>query len=83
MQRYISDLDREARDDNLKASDVLARSGIETVNVDATDVDGWRRTIEGLFPKLRARPDIDPALFDRLLGSLAEYRRTHSEPGRQ
>jgi len=83
MQRYIRDLDREARDDNLKAAEVLAKSGLETVNVNAADVDGWRRTIEGLFPKLRARPDIDAALFDRLLATLVEYRRTHPDPARQ
>ncbi len=83
MQRYIHELDREARDDNSKATDVLSRSGIETVNVNAADVDGWRRTIEGLFPKVRARPEIDAAVFDRLLAVLVEYRRTHPEPARQ
>ncbi|HEY9183399.1 MAG TPA: TRAP transporter substrate-binding protein DctP [Gammaproteobacteria bacterium] len=83
MQRYINDLDREARDDNLKAAEVLARSGIEAVNVNAADVDGWRRTIEGLFPKVRERPDIDAPVFDRLLAMLAEYRRTYPELARQ
>jgi TRAP-type C4-dicarboxylate transport system substrate-binding protein len=83
MQRYINDLDREARDDNRKAAEVLARSGLQTVNVNSVDVDGWRRTIEGLFPKLRERPDIDVAAFDRLLAVLADYRRTHPEPARQ
>jgi TRAP-type transport system periplasmic protein len=83
MQRYINDLDREAREDNRKASDVLAKSGLQTVDVNAADVDGWRRTIEALFPKLRERSDIDAPVFDRLLAMLAEYRRTHPEPGRQ
>ncbi len=77
MGRYIQGLDREARDDNRKAAEVLARSGVETVTVNAADVDGWRKTIEGIHPQLRARPDIDAAMFDRLLAILAEYRRTH------
>jgi TRAP-type C4-dicarboxylate transport system substrate-binding protein len=83
MQRYINQLDREARDDNRKAADVMARSGLQTVNVNAADVDGWRRTIEALFPKLRERSDIDVAAFDRSLALLADYRRTHPEPARQ
>jgi TRAP-type C4-dicarboxylate transport system substrate-binding protein len=83
MLRYINDLDREAREDNRKASDVLARSGLQTVDVNAADVDGWRRTIEALFPKVRERSDIDAPAFDRLLAMLADYRRTHPEPGRQ
>ena len=77
MGRYIEELDREAREDNRKAADVLARSGLQTVTVDAADVEGWRRTIESIHPQLRARPDIDAAMFDRLLAVLAEYRRAH------
>jgi TRAP-type C4-dicarboxylate transport system substrate-binding protein len=77
MGRYIQTLDREARDDNRKAAEVLARSGLQTVTVDAANVEGWRKTIEGVYPQLRARPDIDAAMFDRLLVVLAEYRRTH------
>jgi TRAP-type C4-dicarboxylate transport system substrate-binding protein len=77
MGRYIQQLDREARDDNRKAAEVLARSGLETVNVNEADVAGWRKTIESIHPQLRARPDIDAALFDRLLAVLAEYRRAH------
>jgi TRAP-type C4-dicarboxylate transport system substrate-binding protein len=83
MLRYIDDLDREAREDNRKASEVLAKSGLQTVDVNAADVDGWRRTIEALFPKVRERSDIDAPVFDRLLALLADYRRTHPEPGRQ
>ena len=77
MGRYIRELDHEARDDNRKATEVLARSGLTTVNVNASDVEGWRKSIESIHPQLRMRPDIDAALFDRLLGLLAEYRRTH------
>jgi len=80
MQRYIGELDREARDDNRKAGEVLAKSGLQSVTVDATDVAGWRSTIESLFPKLRERSDIDAVMFDRLLALLADYRRTHPEP---
>jgi TRAP-type C4-dicarboxylate transport system substrate-binding protein len=77
MGRYIQQLDREAREDNRKAAEVLARSGLQTVTVNDADVAGWRKTIESIHPQLRARPDIDAALFDRLLAVLAEYRRTH------
>lgn len=80
MGRYIVSLDREARDDNRRAGDVLAQSGIETVTVDGADVEGWRRTIETIHPRLRERPDIDVAMLERMLGVLAEFRRSHPEP---
>jgi TRAP-type C4-dicarboxylate transport system substrate-binding protein len=75
MGSYIQGLDREARDDNRKAAEVLARSGLQTVTVDAADVDGWRRTIESIHPQLRQRSDVDAAMFDRMLAVLAEFRR--------
>lgn len=77
MGRYVQQLDHEAREDNRKAAEVLARSGLETVSVNDADVEGWRKTIESIHPQLRARPDIDAALFDHMLAALAEYRRTH------
>ena len=77
MGRYIQGLDREARDDNREAAEVLAKSGLQTVAVNDADVEGWRKTIESIHPQLRARPDIDAAMFDRMLAALAEYRRTH------
>jgi TRAP-type C4-dicarboxylate transport system substrate-binding protein len=77
MSRYIGGLDRAAREDNRRAAEVLAQSGVETATVNAADVAGWRSTIEGIYPQLRQRPDIDAAMFDRLLALLAEYRRTH------
>ena len=77
MGRYCHELDREAREDNRKAADVLAKSGLTTVTVKDADLEGWRKTIESIHPQLRMRPDIDAALFDRLLGMLAEYRRAH------
>jgi TRAP-type C4-dicarboxylate transport system substrate-binding protein len=75
--RYVGSLDREARDDNERATEVLAKSGLQTVTVDAGDVDGWRSTVEGLYPQLRQRSEIDAAMFDRMLGVLTEYRRSH------
>ena len=77
MSRYVQQLDHEARDDNRKATEVLSRAGLTTVTVDNADVASWRKTIESIHPQLRARPDIDSALFDRLLAMLAEYRRAH------
>jgi len=77
MSRYIGELNREARDDNRKAAEVLANSGLQTITVDTADVEGWRNTIESVYPKLRGRPDIDAAMFERLLALLADYRRTH------
>jgi TRAP-type C4-dicarboxylate transport system substrate-binding protein len=77
MGRYVQQLDHEAREDNRKAAEVLAQSGLTTVTVKGADLEGWRKTIESIHPQLRARPDIDAALFDRLLAALAEYRRTH------
>jgi TRAP-type C4-dicarboxylate transport system substrate-binding protein len=77
MGRYVQQLDREAREDNRKAADVLSQSGLQTVTVNAADVEGWRKTIESIHPQLRERPDIEAAMFDRMLGVLAEYRRTH------
>ncbi len=79
MSRYMGQLDRDARADNRQATEVLAKSGLQTVTVNDKDVDAWRRTIEGLHPKLRDRPDIDAALFDELLMILADYRRTHPD----
>jgi TRAP-type C4-dicarboxylate transport system substrate-binding protein len=77
MGRYVHQLDHEARDDNRKATEALTQAGLTTVTVNSADVEGWRKTIESIHPQLRARPDIDGALFDRLLAMLAEYRRAH------
>jgi TRAP-type C4-dicarboxylate transport system substrate-binding protein len=79
MSGYIEQLDREAREDNRKAAEVLAKSGLQNVTVNEADVEGWRRVIDDLHPALRARPDIDDAMFDRLLALLADYRRTHPD----
>jgi TRAP-type transport system periplasmic protein len=79
MGRYLGQLDHEARDDNRKAADVLAKSGIQSVSTNASDVEGWRRTVESLYPKLRQRTDVDVALLDQLLMALADYRRAHPD----
>ena len=82
MGRYLGQLDRESREDNRKAAEVLAKAGLQSVTVNANDVDGWRRTIEGLYPKLRERSDIDVPLLDQLLAVLADYRRAHPDQAR-
>jgi TRAP-type transport system periplasmic protein len=77
MGQYIGGLDKAARDDNAQANATLLRSGLRTVEVDAANVANWRRAIEGLYPRVRDRPDIDAPMFDELLGILADYRRAH------
>jgi TRAP-type C4-dicarboxylate transport system substrate-binding protein len=77
MGRYIEGLDREARDDNRKAAEVLAKAGLQTVTVNAAEVEGWRRTIETLLPRLRERPELDAAMLERLLAVLADHRRAN------
>jgi TRAP-type C4-dicarboxylate transport system substrate-binding protein len=77
MGRHIEGLDREAREDNRKAAEVLARAGLQTVTVNAAEVEGWRRTIETLLPRLRERPELDAAMLDRMLAVLADYRRAN------
>ena len=81
MSKYMGQLDREAREDNRKAAEALTKSGLQTVTVDSNDVEGWRRTIAGLHPKLRERQEIDVPLFDELLMILEDYRRAHPEQG--
>ena len=77
MGQTLDGLDREAREDNRRAYETLLRSGLQRVDVDAANIVSWRKTIEGLYPTLRMRPDIDAALFDELLALLADYRRAH------
>jgi TRAP-type C4-dicarboxylate transport system substrate-binding protein len=79
MGRYLGKLDHEARDDNRKAAEVLAKNGLQSVTVNNSDVEGWRQTVESLFPKLRERTDVDVGLLDQLLMVLADYRREHPE----
>jgi len=74
MGRVMSELNAAAREDSQEARQVLQQSGLEFVEVNGGDIAGWRRTIEGVYPALRARNDIDAMLFDQLLGLLADYR---------
>jgi TRAP-type C4-dicarboxylate transport system substrate-binding protein len=77
MTKYIKGLDDAARADNERANDTLLKSGVQSVAVEAANVDTWRTEIAALFPRLRERPDMDAALFDEMLGILADYRRAH------
>jgi TRAP-type transport system periplasmic protein len=81
MGRVVKQLDHEARADNKAAAEVLERSGITPIDVDANDIEAWRSTVEGVYPQVRARPDVDNGMFDRLLALLAEYRRASPAAG--
>lgn len=74
MSRVTRDLDRAARLDNMEARRVMEQSGLEFVAVNMSDISGWRSTIESIYPALRARDDIEPALFDHLLELLLQFR---------
>ncbi len=74
MTEVANRLDRAAREDNEGAREVLLKSGLQTVDVNAADVAEWRRTIEGTYADLRRRPDIDAQMLDELLALLAQYR---------
>ncbi len=74
MGGVMKRLDVGSRQDNIDARAVLEQSGLEFVPVDAADIPGWRETIEGLYPELSARSDIDANLLDQMLSILADYR---------
>jgi TRAP-type C4-dicarboxylate transport system substrate-binding protein len=78
MGSTMDEIDRTSRRDNVEAEAVIARSGVEPVQVNAQDVAGWRQTIESLYPEIRERPDIDRELFDELVRLLEEFR--HHSP---
>jgi TRAP-type transport system periplasmic protein len=80
MEGVMSELDARSREDNRAARRALEDAGLIYVDVNAADVSGWRRTIEGTFPQLRRRSDIDGAMLDRLLALLSEYRATQQGP---
>ena len=77
MTKVLSGLDQEARAENDRAYETLLGAGLKPVEVGAGDLDAWRHTIEGLYPQLRSRPDINAELFDELQAILAEYRKAH------
>lgn len=74
MRAAMRRIDRAAREDNREAAQVMTDIGVEPVFVNADDVDTWRRTVAGIYPTLRDRPDIDGPLLDELLGMLEDYR---------
>ena len=74
MGAVMRNLDRQAREDDREARAVLEQSGLEFVPVSPENIARWRRTIEGLYPELRQRRDIDADLLDELLALLEEYR---------
>jgi TRAP-type C4-dicarboxylate transport system substrate-binding protein len=77
MTNTLTKLDHEARAENERAYETLLTSGLKPVEVGAGDLDTWRQTIEGMYPKLKSRPDINAELFDELQAILAEYRKAH------
>ncbi len=74
MTETVHELDRAAREDNKAALEVMYGTGIQEVRVDPANVDGWRRSIESMYPQLRQRADIDAQFLDRLLAILSDYR---------
>jgi hypothetical protein len=50
---------------------------VQTVPVERADVEGWRRSVEALYPQIRERPDFDKPMFDELSATLGEYRKAH------
>ncbi len=74
MGTVMRTMDQQARQDDRDARAVLEQAGLEFVAVAPEDIPGWRRTIEGLYPELRRRSDIDTNLLDELLALLEEYR---------
>ncbi|HUO67568.1 MAG TPA: TRAP transporter substrate-binding protein DctP [Gammaproteobacteria bacterium] len=77
MTKTLSGLDHEARAENERANETLLTAGLKPVEVGTADLDTWRHTIEGLYPQLRSRPDVNAELFDELQALLAEYRKAH------
>jgi len=74
MGAVMQRLDDKARLDNLEARQVMEQSGLSFVPVNYDDVESWRRTIAGIYPRMRQRGNIDAQLFDEILGLLEEYR---------
>jgi TRAP-type C4-dicarboxylate transport system substrate-binding protein len=77
MAKTLNGLDHEARAENERAYETLLNAGLKPVEAGAGDLDAWRHTIEGMYPQLRSRPDINAELFDELQAILAEYRKAH------
>lgn len=80
MGGVMRDIDRESREDNRRAAEVMTSSGVAPIAVTNTDIEGLRSTIETIYPTLRGRADVDVMVFDELLALLAEYRAQHAPP---
>ncbi len=74
MGAVMRRLDIQTRQDNREARPVLEQAGLEFGPMNPEDIPEWRRTIEGLYPELRQRRDIDTSLLNELLALLEEYR---------
>jgi TRAP-type C4-dicarboxylate transport system substrate-binding protein len=77
----MAGIDSTSRDDNRRAAEVMTDAGVAPVAVNVADVDGWRQTIESIYPDLRGRPDLDAALLEELLSLLEEYRAARPASG--
>jgi TRAP-type transport system periplasmic protein len=74
MGDVVRGLDLASREDNRKARNVLEDAGLDVVEVDASGLDELRGTIEGVYPRLKSRSDVDGDMLDTLIGLLAEFR---------
>jgi TRAP-type C4-dicarboxylate transport system substrate-binding protein len=70
----VEELDRAARKDNAEAQRALETAGVELVRVDADRLAELRGQIEGIYPELEQRPEVDAELFEQELHLLNEYR---------
>jgi TRAP-type C4-dicarboxylate transport system substrate-binding protein len=80
MGGVMRDIDRESREDNRRAAEVMTGTGVAPLTVTNTDIESLRTTIEAIYPTLRGRADVDVVMFDELLAVLAEYRAEHGAP---
>jgi TRAP-type C4-dicarboxylate transport system substrate-binding protein len=74
MEGVVTGLDTQIRRDDIAARAVLEQAGLEFVAVNSEHIPAWRQTIEGLYPELRQRTDIDSELLDEILFLLEKYR---------
>ncbi len=74
LTEVMAEIDASSREDNAEARRIMADMGIETVPVNAGDVEGWREVIREQFSDIRSRRDIDTEVFDEMLGLLEDFR---------
>ncbi len=78
MTDVVQRLDRQAREDNVRAREAMENIGIEFVEVNPADVAGFRATIASSYPELKRRNVVDSQLLDELLETLEAYRQSRS-----